>query len=618
MGGSVVMGQHQMIHKEEPQQSTPAAEKPAQVPVVIQPKPNPIRPAHESHPHASLDRSVMASLSRLTAGLSPHAIFDAWGDWAMHLSRAPGRQLELIERLQANWLKLSRYAMEGLSGGVPDKPFKPGPYDPRWSHQRWDKLPFALWQQGFLSAADWWQAATADLPGLRKQNVDRTGFMMRQLLDTVSPSNFPAANPEILEATWNSHGRNLFEGARNFVDDAAHVLAGEHRPVPEEFALGKTLACTPGSVVYRNELMELIQYAPSTDKVHAEPVLIVPAWIMKYYILDLSPRNSFIRWLVAEGHTVFCISWCNPTADQADLSLEDYRTKGILQALEVVNRIVPGRKVHANGYCLGGTLLAIAAATMARDHDDRLASVTLMAAQVDFAEAGELLLFLDESQVAFLEDMMWSQGYLDRPQMSGAFAAIRSEDLIWSRGVRRYWLGEPDLPTDIGVWVNDTTRMPARMHSEYLRGIFLENRISAGRFAVEGQVIALKDISVPMFVVATETDHIAPWRSVYKTALFTDCDLTFVLTKGGHNSGILSEPGHPRRHYRVSPRPAGALYVGPDAWLAAHEPKLGSWWLEWSGWLAGQSEEIVPASNVALRLASAALARAPGTYVHQS
>jgi polyhydroxyalkanoate synthase subunit PhaC len=378
------------------------------------------------------------------------------------------------------------------------------------------------------------------------------------------------------------------------------------------------LACTPGSVVYRNELMELIQYAPSTDKVHAEPVLIVPAWIMKYYILDLSPRNSFIRWLVAEGHTVFCISWCNPTADQADLSLEDYRTKGILQALEVVNRIVPGRKVHANGYCLGGTLLAIAAATMARDHDDRLASVTLMAAQVDFAEAGELLLFLDESQVAFLEDMMWSQGYLDRPQMSGAFAAIRSEDLIWSRGVRRYWLGEPDLPTDIGVWVNDTTRMPARMHSEYLRGIFLENRISAGRFAVEGQVIALKDISVPMFVVATETDHIAPWRSVYKTALFTDCDLTFVLTKGGHNSGILSEPGHPRRHYRVSPRPAGALYVGPDAWLAAHEPKLGSWWLEWSGWLAGQSEEIVPASNVALRLASAALARAPGTYVHQS
>jgi polyhydroxyalkanoate synthase subunit PhaC len=617
MSGSVVVGQHQMIQKEEPQQSTPAAEKPAQVPVVIQPKPNPIRPAHESHPHASLDRSVMASLSRLTAGLSPHAIFDAWGDWAMHLSRAPGRQLELIERMQANLLKLSQYAMDGLSGKAPYKPFKPGPNDPRWSHQGWDRLPFALWQQGFLSAVDWWQAATADLPGLRKQNAERTGYTMRQLLDTVSPSNFPLANPEILEATRNSHGRNLFEGAKHFADDAAHVLAREHRPVPEGFALGKTLACTPGSVVYRNELMELIQYAPSTDKVHAEPVLIVPAWIMKYYILDLSLQNSFIRWLVEQGHTVFCISWCNPTADQADLSLEDYRTKGILQALEVVNRIVPGRKVHANGYCLGGTLLAIAAATMARDHDDRLASVTLMAAQVDFAEAGELLLFLDESQVAFLEDMMWSQGYLDRPQMSGAFAAIRSEDLIWSRGVRRYLLGEPDLPTDLGVWVNDTTRMPARMHAEYLRGIFLENRISAGRFAVEGRVIALKDISVPMFVVATEADHIAPWRSVYKTALFTDCDLAFVLTKGGHNSGILSEPGHRGRHFRISHRPVGAHYVGPDAWVEAHDPKPGSWWIEWAAWLASRSGEMVLPPAAGHGLGSGAFAAAPGAYVLQ-
>ncbi|MFN6977734.1 MAG: PHA/PHB synthase family protein, partial [Gemmobacter sp.] len=520
----------------------------------------------------------MASLARFTAGLSPHAMVDAWGDWAMHLARAPGRQRELIERMQTNWIKLARFAVASGTKSPADKPFRPGPNDPRWGHAGWDKSPFALWQQGFLSAQDWWQAATADLPGLRRQNAERTGFMVRQLLDTVSPSNFPATNPEILARTMATGGRNLVEGAAHFIDDAAHILAQEHRPVPEDFALGKTLAATPGVVVYRNDLMELIQYAPSTDTVRAAPVLIVPAWIMKYYILDLSPENSLIRWLVAQGHTVFCISWCNPTAAQADLSLEDYRKRGIMQALDVIGDIVPGQKVHANGYCLGGTLLAIAAATMARDGDDRLASVTLMAAQVDFAEAGELLLFLDESQVAFLEDMMWSQGYLDRPQMSGAFAAIRSEDLIWSRATRRYFLGEPDLPTDITVWVNDTTRMPARMHSEYLRGVFLENRITAGRFAVEGRVIALKDIAVPMFVVATETDHIAPWRSVYKTALFTDCDLTLVLTKGGHNGGVLSEPGHRGRHYRIGHRPAGALYVGPDAWLAAHDPEPGSWW----------------------------------------
>jgi polyhydroxyalkanoate synthase subunit PhaC len=579
----------------------------------------PLAPAEpDPHPLASIDRSAMANLARLTAGISPHAVLDAWSDWAMHLARAPGRQLELIERAQSNWLGLARFAWAGLQGEDAEKPFRPGPHDTRWSHEGWDRAPFALWQQGFLSVQDWWQAATADLRGLRRQNAERTGFMMRQLLDTVSPANFPLGNPEIIEKTAKTGGRNLIEGAAHFADDARHILAQEHRPVPEAFAPGKVLAATPGAVVYRNELMELIQYAPATDTVQAEPVLVVPAWIMKYYILDLSPGNSLIRWLVDQGHTVFCISWRNPGAEQAELSLEDYRTKGILQALDVIGAIVPGRKIHANGYCLGGTLLAIAAATMARDRDDRLASVTLMAAQVDFAEAGELLLFLDESQVAFLEDLMWSVGYLDRPQMSGAFAAIRSEDLIWSRAVRRYYLGEPDLPTDMSVWVNDTTRMPARMHSEYLRGVFLENRITSGRFAVEGRVIALKDIAVPMFVVATESDHIAPWRSVYKTALFTDCDLTFVLTKGGHNGGILSEPGHPRRHYRVGHRPEGAHYVGPDTWLATQEPKPGSWWPEWAEWLSQHgSDRLPPPSLGAPRRGLPSLGPAPGTYVLQ-
>jgi polyhydroxyalkanoate synthase len=570
----------------------------------------------DPHPHAALDRGAMANVARVTAGVSPHAVVDAWIDWAMHLARAPGRQLELAERAQANWASLARFAWAALQGEPVGKPFAPGPHDTRWSHEGWESAPFALWQQGFLGVQDWWRAATADLPGLRRQNAERTGFMMRQFLDTVSPSNFPLANPEIIEKTARTGGRNLVEGAAHFLDDARHVLAQEHRPVPGAFALGEVLASTPGTVVYRNDLMELIQYAPATDTVQAEPVLIVPAWIMKYYILDLSPGNSFIRWLVGQGHTVFCISWRNPTAEQAGLSLEDYRTRGILQALDVIGAVVPGRKVHANGYCLGGTLLAIAAATMARDGDDRLASVTLMAAQVDFAEAGELLLFLDESQVAFLEDLMWSVGYLDRPQMSGAFAAIRSEDLIWSRAVRRYFLGEPDLPTDMTVWVNDTTRMPARMHSEYLRGIFLENRISAGRFAVEGRVIALKDIAVPMFVVATESDHIAPWRSVYKTALFTDCDLTFVLTKGGHNGGILSEPGHARRHYRIGHRPAGAHYVGADTWLAAQDPRPGSWWPEWADWLSARGGDRVPPPPAgAPRRGLPPLAPSPGTYV---
>ncbi len=573
----------------------------------------------DARPHAGLDRGGMASLARISAGLSPHAMLDAWSDWSMHLARAPGRQMELIERAQANWLKLTQFTIASMLGQAPSAPFQPGRYDTRWSHQGWAQPPFAAWQQGFLALQDCWQAATSDLRGLRKQNADRTGFMMRQLLDSVSPANFPLTNPEILEKTWQTAGRNLFDGAAHFSDDARHIIAKEHRPVPEEFALGTVLACTPGTVVFRNDLMELIQYTPTTKKVQSEPVLIVPAWILKYYILDLSPENSFIRWLVAQGYTVFCISWRNPGPEHAEWSLDDYRQHGIMQALDAIATIAPGEKVHANGYCLGGTLLAITAATMARDHDDRLASVTLMAAQVDFAEAGELLLFLDESQVACLEDMMWTQGYLDRPQMSGAFAAIRSEDLIWTRTIRRYFLGEPDLPTDMRVWLDDTTRMPARMHSQYLRGVFLENRITAGRFAVEGRVIALKDIAVPMFVVATETDHVAPWRSVYKTALFTDCDLHMLLTNGGHNGGILSQPGHPRRHYRVGHRHAGAHYHGPDSWLAAHDPIEGSWWPEWERWLRARSS-----GKVAARTAGAPqqgypdLGPAPGSYVHQS
>ncbi|MEL7046990.1 MAG: alpha/beta fold hydrolase, partial [Pseudomonadota bacterium] len=347
-------------------------------------------------------------------------------------------------------------------------------------------------------------------------------------------------------------------------------------------------------------------------------VLFVPAWIMKYYVLDLSPENSMVRYLVDHGFTVFMMSWVNPKADQSSLSLEDYRIDGIVAAIDAVNKIVPGRKIHANGYCLGGTLLAIAAAVMSRDGEDRLASVTLMAAQVDFAEAGELLLFIDDSQVAFVEDLMWLQGYLDRPQMTRTFTTIRAEDLIYARAVRRYFLGEEDLPSDLTVWNNDATRMPARMHSEYLRGLFLENRLSAGRFAVEGRVVALKDIRVPLFVVGTETDHIAPWRSVYKLQLFTDGDLTFVLTKGGHNGGILSEPGHPSRHYRIDHRPADALYVSPDDWLAESVVKEGSWWPEMATWLKQHSTEAVaPPPMGGGGRSDAPMPAAPGLYIHQ-
>ncbi|MBS9717740.1 PHA/PHB synthase family protein [Pseudohalocynthiibacter aestuariivivens] len=598
--------------KPKPTTRTPRAAT-ALAPAVVEP-----RPEHgPEHPHQNLDRGVHAAAARLSGGVSTHAFIEAWSDWAHHMSQSPGRQLELLEHAQKSALKLMTYATDAKSDGRP--PFAPKDYDHRFDSPGWHKAPFEMWKQGFLAVQDWWDLATDQLRGLQPEDANRTRFMARQALDLVSPSNFPWLNPEIIDGTLKSGGKNLRDGAANFAHDFLKTVSQTQDAPPEGYQIGKDLACTPGQVVFRNDLFELIQYTPQTKKVQAEPILFVPAWIMKYYILDLSPQNSMVNYLVGQGFTVFMISWCNPTADQAELSLEDYRKNGVMAALDMVNAIVPDKKVHAVGYCLGGTILAITTATMARDRDERFATITLMAAQVDFAEAGELLLFLDESQVAFLEDMMWDQGYLDRPQMARAFSTIRSEDLIYSRAVRRYFLGKEDLPTDMGVWVADTTRMPARMHSQYLRGLFLENRLTAGRFAVEGRVIALKDISAPMFVIATETDHIAPWKSVYKTQLFTDCDLTFVLTSGGHNGGIVNEPGKLRRHYRISHRPDGALYVGPDAWLAQQTEQLGSWWPAWKDWLVETSSGLMPPPAVgASGQNTATIIAAPGTFIHQT
>ncbi|MDO6586550.1 alpha/beta fold hydrolase [Salipiger sp. 1_MG-2023] len=573
-------------------------------------------PQSDPHPYADLDRALRGAYAVATGGVSPLAMMQTWTDWALHMARAPGRQLELAEHAGKNAAKLMGFAARTVSGTAPEPPFAPKAYDHRFTDPGWKKPPFCLWQQSFLATQDWWDHATEGLRGLHPQDSDRARFLVRQMLDMASPSNFPATNPEIIDETVRTSGRNLLEGLSHVAEDVLRTVTQTRAPPPDGYKIGTDLACTPGKVVYRNDICELLQYSPQTDRVQAEPVLIVPAWIMKYYILDLSPKNSLINYLVGQGFTVFAISWCNPSAAQRDLSLEDYRLRGVMAAIDAINAIVPGQKIHANGYCLGGTILAIAAATMARDSDDRLASVTLMAAQLDFSEAGELLLFLDESQVAFLEDMMWAQGYLDRPQMARAFASIRAEDLIWTRAVRRYFLGQDDLPSDIGVWNADTTRMPALMHSEYLRGLFLENRLSAGRFAVEGRVIVLKDIDVPLFVIATESDHIAPWKSVYKTRLFTDADLTFVLTKGGHNGGILSEPGHPGRHYRIGHRAPDDLYVDPDTWFSRTSRTEGSWWPQWIDWLAmHSSDKTDPPRMAAPDKGFPVLGAAPGSYV---
>ena len=423
----------------------------------------------------TMDRLGRAATARLTQGVSPHALYAAWFDWASHLANAPGRLIEFGLEAVNIGARFARFATHSLSEHA-KAPFEPKAGDRRFSDELWKRLPYALWQQAFLAQEAWWASATREVRGMTPNNAARISFITRQLLDVWSPSNVPWLNPVVAKRTLEESGANLARGAHNFQEDFWRRLAMQPEPT-DGLEVGKDLAVTPGEVVFRNDLMELIQYKPATERVVAEPVLIVPAWIMKYYVLDLSPHNSLVRYLVERGFTVFMVSWRNPTTEDRDLTFDAYRTEGVMAALDAVNAILPARKVHAVGYCIGGTLLAIAAATMAREEDDRLATITLFAAQTDFSEAGELMLFVDESQIAFLEDMMWDQGVLDTKQMAGAFKILRSNDLFWSKMMREYLLGERDPVTDLGTWNADQTRLPYRMHSQYLRGLFLENRL---------------------------------------------------------------------------------------------------------------------------------------------
>ena len=558
-------------------------------------------------PGAGFNRALHAFQARFTYGISPIGPFLAGLDWAAHMANSPG-----------TWFDLQREAMREASrllGALADPAsapaITPSPQDHRFTHPGWKTFPFNAMSQSFLLAENWVARAAAVPSGVEPENTRIVAFAARQLVDMLSPSNLPWANPEVLQAARDTGGRNFLDGFANLLQDLRDIV-GHGNDAPPPLTVGKDLAATPGKVVLRTELMELIQYAPTTDLVRPQPVLIVPAWIMKYYILDLSPHNSLIKYLVGQGFTVFAISWRNPGRELSDVSLDGYRTQGVKAAMDVVERLCGAAKIHGCGYCLGGTLLAIAAAAMARDKDARLASLTLLAAQTDFTEAGELQLFINEDQISFLSDLMCVRGYLESGQMAGAFQMLRSNDLVWSRAVRRYMLGEQEFANDLMVWNADGTRMPARMHAEYLQQLFHDNDLAEGRFMAGGGPVALGNISAPLFAVGTEADHIAPWQSVYKIGLLNDGDLTFVLTSGGHNAGIVSEPGHAHRHFRIAHRPHGGHHNGPAEWKAATPTQEGSWWPAWTAWLAALSGP--PGARPAM---GPALAEAPGTYVFE-
>jgi polyhydroxyalkanoate synthase len=576
------------------------------------------QPEIEPESAAAWDRLLRARVGRLSFGLSPPGLLLVYLDWLVHLAFSPGKQQDLARKLLRKALRFGLYAARAALR--PDTPpaIEPLPQDQRFTDPAWRKWPFNLCQQSFLLAQQWLHNATTGVRGVSHHDEQVVTFIARQLLDILAPTNFPWTNPEVVKATWEQGGTNFARGMANLLEDWERAVLDRRPAGADAFPVGEAVAVTPGKVVHRNRLMELIQYAPATEAVQAEPVLVVPAWIMKYYILDLSPHNSLVKYLIDRGHTVFMISWKNPGPEDRDLGLEDYRTLGVMEALQAVAAIRPGRRVHAVGYCLGGTLLAIAAAAMARDGDDRLKTLTLFATETDFHEAGELTLFIDETEVSFLEDLMYEQGFLDTKQMAGAFQLLRSNDLIWSRLVHDYLLGQRPKVTDLMAWNADGTRMPARMHAEYLRKLFLNNDLAEARYEVAGRPVTLADIRVPLFAVSTVKDHVAPWRSVYKIHLLTDTEITFVLTTGGHNAGIVSEPGHPRRSFQIATRKPGERYLDPETWQAVAPRREGSWWPVWQAWLTEHSGGPVPAGSAgAPDRGYPPLADAPGTYVLQ-
>ncbi|MBR0741460.1 polyhydroxyalkanoic acid synthase [Bradyrhizobium liaoningense] len=568
-------------------------------------------PGSEPYP---LDRAFHAMLARFTGGISPVALSLAWLDWSSHLAASPQRQMAMSRNILHDVGRFMEVAAHAASH-EPWSVIQPQGRDRRFSQPQWEVPPFNLLAQAFLLGQRWWHDATTGVRGVSRANEAIVEFSVRQMLDMLAPSNFAATNPEVLEKAFQSGGENFVFGWQNWCSDLMRPLAVSRPVADAQFMVGETVATSPGKVVHRNELMELIQYHPTTARVRPEPILIVPAWIMKYYILDLSPQNSLVSYLTAQGFTVFAISWRNPDAKDRDVAFDDYRKLGVMAALDTIGRIMPERKTHALGYCLGGTLLSIAAAAMARDGDRRLGTISLLAAQTDFTEAGELTLFINESQVAFLEDMMWQRGYLDTAQMAGAFALLRSNDLIWSRLSHDYLMGESTAPSDLMAWNADATRLPYRMHSEYLRKLFLNNDLAAGRYRVEDRTVSLSDIHTPMFVVGTLADHVAPWRSVYKVHYQADADVTFLLTSGGHNAGVVAPPDEPGHSYQVMTTAADAPYVGPDEWLKLAPRVEGSWWPEWAGWLAARSGAPCDPPRIGFR-DSSDLPEAPGDYVH--
>ena len=522
----------------------------------------------------------------------------------------PTRALIAQTRLVSSYTMLWATSLQRMTGFRPLPVVTPEPGDKRFTDSEWsDNQFFDFLKQFYLITARWAAAMVDEAEDIDPHTRQKAAFYVRQITNALAPTNFVITNPEVLRETLASNAANLVSGMRMLAEDI-HAGEGELRirqSDPSGFELGRNLATTPGTVVYENDVCQLIQYEPATPKVLKRPLLIVPPWINKFYILDLNPQKSFVRWAVEQGHTVFIISWVNPDARQAKKSFEHYMREGILASLDVIGKRTGAKAVNAAGYCVGGTLLAVTLAYMAATGDDRIRSATLFATQVDFTHAGDLKVFVDEDQIASLEKQMSVRGYLEGRDMAAAFNMLRPNDLIWPYVISNYMKGKEPAPFDLLYWNSDTTRMPAANHSFYLRNCYLDNTLSGGTMQIAGVTLDLRKVKIPIYNLATREDHIAPPRSVFYGSSFFGGKVTFVVTGSGHIAGVINPPARGKYQYWTGRAPKGDGY---DAWLTKAREHPGSWWPHWQKWI-----ESLDDTRTKARAVGKGIEPAPGRYV---
>ncbi len=538
------------------------------------------------------------------------AFFDAW----VNMASDPAQLMQMQMKAWQDYTTLWQNALLAMSGQTPAPVAEVKKGDRRFRHEDWqNKFLFDYLKQSYLIASRHLHKSMCDVKGLDETAAKKVDFYTRQYIDALSPSNFALTNPEVLNETARTGGKNLLNGFNNLLDDLARGDGDLRVKMVDAraFKLGENIAATPGKVVLQNDLLQLIQYAPTTKEVYRRPLLIVPPWINKFYVLDMRADNSFVRWAVDEGHTVFIVSWINPDTKHAAKSFEDYLSEGTLAAIDAALKATSADDLNLIGFCLGGTLAASTLGYLTAKNDKRVASTTFFATLVDFKQAGELDVFIDEQQIAALEKRMNKRGYLEGSEMATTFNMLRANDLIWSFVVNNYLMGREPMAFDLLYWNADSTRMPAAMHSYYLRNMYMKNLLrEPGGLTLAGVPIDLSKVKTPLYFVSTVEDHIAPWKTVYAGSRVFNSPVRFVLGGSGHIAGIVNPPAANKYGYWTN----DTLADDADAWLANAKQNAGSWWTDWQRWVDKHGGGKV-AARVPGKGKLKALEDAPGSYV---